>query len=64
MFIYDAQHYLVVSVPVRFTMETDASDEEHMLAFCLRLDFKLAVELSLEIDETFGPTDARPRWIY
>lgn len=64
VYIYDAQHYLVVSVPVPFTMETDASEEEPMLAVYLRLDFKLAGELILEIDETFGPTHARPRGMY
>ena len=51
VYIYDAQHYLVVSVPVPFTMETDASEEEPMLAVYMRLDFKVAGELLLEIDE-------------
>jgi hypothetical protein len=39
IYVYDAQHYLVVSVPVPFTMETDASEAEPMLAIYLRLDF-------------------------
>lgn len=64
VYTYDAQHYLVVSVPVPFTMQTDASEEEPMLAIYLRLDFKLAGELLLEIDERFGPTDAQPRGMY
>jgi AraC-like DNA-binding protein len=64
VYIYDAQHYLVVSVPVPFTMETDASEEEPMFAVYMRLDFKLAGELILEIDETFGPTAAPPRGMY
>jgi AraC-like DNA-binding protein len=64
VYIYDAQHYLVVSVPVPFTMETDASEEEPMLAVYMRLDFKLAGELILEIDETFGPTNELPKGMY
>lgn len=64
LYIYDAQHYLVVSVPVPFTMETDASEEEPMLAVYMRLDFKLAGELMLEIDEAFGLTNAKPKGMY
>lgn len=64
VYTYDAQHYLVVSVPVPFTMETDASEEEPMFAVYMRLDFKLAGELMLEIDQTFGPTTAPPKGMY
>jgi AraC-like DNA-binding protein len=64
VYVYDARHYLVVSVPVPFTMETDASEEEPMLAVYMRLDFKLAGELILEIDQTSGPTPAEPKGMY
>lgn len=64
VYLYDAQHYLVVSVPVPFTMETDASEEEPILAVYMRLDFKLAGELILEIDEKSGPTHERPKGMY
>ncbi|SDO98440.1 AraC-type transcriptional regulator N-terminus [Pseudomonas arsenicoxydans] len=47
VYIYDAQHYLVVSVPVPFTMETDASEFEPMLAVYMRLNFPIASELVL-----------------
>ncbi len=50
-YIYDAQHYLMVSVPVPFTMETHASASQPMLAIYLRLDFSLAAKLILELDE-------------
>ncbi len=50
VYLYDAQHYLMVSVPVPFTMETDASESEPMLAIYLRLDFSLAAKLMLELD--------------
>ncbi len=61
VYLYDAQHYLAVSVPVPFSMETDASAKEPMLAIYLRLDFNLAAQLMLQIDERVGPSDARPR---
>lgn len=49
-FIYDAQHYLVVSVPVPFTMETDASAENPLLAIYMHLDFKVAADLMLQME--------------
>lgn len=64
IYVYDAQHYLVVSVPVPFTMETDASPEEPMLAVYLRLDFSLAAELMLQLDEQVGPAQAKPKGMY
>lgn len=50
-YLYDEQHYLAVSVPVPFTMETDASAEHPLLAIYLHLDFQLAAELILQIDQ-------------
>jgi len=61
VYLYDAQHYLAVSVPVPFSMETDASAKEPMLAIYLRLDFNMAAELMLKIDDSVGPSAARPR---
>lgn len=61
---YDAQHYLVVSVPVPFTMETDASPEEPLLAIYLRLDFQLVSELVLQLDTELGPPSEPPRGLY
>ena len=49
-YVYDAHQYLAVSVPVPFTMETDASAEAPLLALYLHLDFQLAAKLMLEID--------------
>ncbi|WP_345814301.1 AraC family transcriptional regulator [Paraburkholderia sp. PREW-6R] len=51
VYVYDAQHYLAVSVPVPFSMETEASEAEPLLAIYFRLDFKVAAELLLQIDE-------------
>jgi AraC-like DNA-binding protein len=60
LYVYDAQHYLAVSVPVPFTMETDASPAEPLLALYLHLDFALAAELMLQIDrqDPSGPAQA------
>jgi len=61
VYLYDAQHYLAVSVPVPFSMETDASEKEPMLAIYLRLDFKVAAELMMQINDRVGPSIAMPR---
>ncbi len=59
-YLYDEQHYLAVSVPVPFVMETDASPEHPLLAIYLHLDFQLAAELMVQIDRqgTASPTEA------
>ncbi len=64
IYVYDAQHYLVVSVPVPFTMETEASEAEPMLAVYLRLDFTLAAELMVALDDFPGLVEAKPRGMY
>ncbi|MGN6665773.1 MAG: AraC family transcriptional regulator [Trinickia sp.] len=50
LYLYDEHHYLAVSVPVPFSMETDASEERPLLALYLHLDFTLAAELAERID--------------
>lgn len=50
VYVYDAQHYLAVSVPVPFDMETDATPAQPLLALYLHLDFAVAAELMLHID--------------
>jgi AraC-like DNA-binding protein len=50
LYVYDAQHYLAVSVPVPFDMETDATPAQPLLALYLHLDFAVAAELMLHID--------------
>ena len=50
VYLYDAQHYLAVSVPVPFAMETDASPEQPLLAVYLHLNFQMAAELMIQID--------------
>jgi AraC-like DNA-binding protein len=60
-YVYDAQHYLAVSVPVPFSMETEASAEEPLLAIYLRLDFQLTADLLLELGEQGQSEPAEPK---
>jgi AraC-like DNA-binding protein len=50
LYLYDEHHYLAVSVPVPFSMETDATEERPLLALYLHLDFTLAADLAVQID--------------
>jgi len=54
-YLYDEHHYLAVSVPVPFSMETDASQKRPLLALYLHLDFTLAAELAAQIDREGVP---------
>lgn len=49
VYVYDAQHYLVLSVPLPFSTETQASPEEPMLAVSIRLDLLELSELITQI---------------
>jgi AraC-like DNA-binding protein len=60
VYVYDDQHYLAVSVPVPFTMETDASAEEPLLAIYMHLDFELAADLMLQIAQHGGVDETAP----
>ncbi|MBD1554440.1 AraC family transcriptional regulator [Pseudomonas typographi] len=55
---YDEQHYLAVSVPVPFVMETDASPERPLLAIYMHLDLPVAADLAMQIDRQGSPTPA------
>lgn len=50
IYLYDEDQYLAVSVPVPFTMETEATPERPLLALYLHLDFVLAAEVAEQID--------------
>ena len=62
-YVYDAQHYLAVSVPVPFTMETDASEKEPLLAIYFRLDFQLLADLLLQMEDT-DTVEATPQGMF
>src|ERR1700761_6115427 len=61
LYLYDEQHYLAVSVPVPFSMETDATQEHPLLALYLHLDFTLAAELAEQIDQANIQEDRKER---
>lgn len=50
VYLYDSQHYLAVSVPVPFTMQSDGTAARPLLALYLHLDFQLAADLLLQLD--------------
>lgn len=50
VYVYDQQHYLAVAVPVPFTMESEGTPENPLLAIYMHLDFQMAVELMIQID--------------
>jgi AraC-like DNA-binding protein len=60
VYVYDAQHYLVLSVPLPFSTETQASEAEPMLAVSVRLELTELTELILAIDETATPERQSP----
>ncbi len=55
LYLYDERHYLAVSVPVPFSMETDATEARPLLALYLHLDFALAAEVAERIDRESAP---------
>jgi AraC-like DNA-binding protein len=63
-FVYDAQQYLVLSVPLPFEVETEASPEEPLLGISLRVDLTMAAELLLQIDDGHPPAISEPQGIY
>jgi len=60
VYLYDEQHYLAVSVPVPFTMETEASASKPLLAVYLTVDLTVLARLALELDELSPPAFAKP----
>jgi AraC-like DNA-binding protein len=50
-FTYDAQQFLVLSVPLPFEGETLASEAEPLLALSIRVNLAVAAELALALDE-------------
>ncbi|MDX5433055.1 MAG: AraC family transcriptional regulator [Halomonas sp.] len=63
VYLYDALHYLVLSVPLPFASETEASPEEPLLAMSIRLDMAVVAELVFLLDQMDARTEAPPRGI-
>src|SRR5688500_2745064 len=51
IFLYDEEHYLAVSVPVPFRMESDATPERPLLAVYIEFDMQMAAEIVLQIEQ-------------
>lgn len=60
---YDPLHYLVLSVPLPFSTETDASPEEPLLAVSVRLDKTAVADLILEVDHHASAASGPPAGI-
>ncbi len=63
-FVYDAQHYLVLAVPLPFECETEATPQEPMLAISVRIDLNVIAELLMTLNDTRAPIDSEPRAVY
>ncbi|MBB3221910.1 AraC-like DNA-binding protein [Massilia umbonata] len=59
-YVYDAHHYLVLSVPLPFESETEASPAEPMLAVSVPIDLKVAAELVLALEQKHRQRAAQP----
>lgn len=69
MFVYDARQYLVVSAPMPFEADTEASTEQPMLGIHVGIQQTLAAELALAVEEAqpVGPdsgTSAAAAFMY
>jgi AraC-like DNA-binding protein len=58
LYVYDAQHYLVLALPLPFSIETEASAAEPLLGLALRIDPLLVAELAVGLDEAPPPAPA------
>ncbi|WP_217903853.1 AraC family transcriptional regulator [Bordetella genomosp. 5] len=64
LYVYDADHYLVMAVPLPFTTQTEASEAEPMLGVALRIDPTTTAEVAMEVDTLYSQLDARPLSLY
>jgi AraC-like DNA-binding protein len=51
VFRYDEHHYLAVSIPVAFRMESKATPERPLLAVYVDFDMRLAAEVATEVEK-------------
>ncbi|NII53903.1 AraC family transcriptional regulator [Luteibacter sp. SG786] len=59
-YLYDPQHYLVLSVPLPFISQTEATKEQPMLALSIRLDLAMLADLLLALERELPAPDATP----
>jgi AraC-like DNA-binding protein len=58
VYLYDEEHYLSVSVPVPFRMESVASADRPLLALYMEFDMPLAAEIATEIERRLSKPSA------
>ncbi|AEH89960.1 AraC family transcriptional regulator [Mesorhizobium opportunistum] len=58
IYLYDEEHYLAVSVPVPFRMESVASPERPLLAVYVEFDMHMAAEIASDVDTRRSDTPA------
>ncbi|TFW31484.1 AraC family transcriptional regulator [Duganella callida] len=58
---FDADHYLVVAVPMPFTAATEASEEEPLLGLNIRVDRSTLADLMFAIDQSDNELPALPK---
>lgn len=63
-YVYDAQHYLALAVPLPFEVETEASEAEPLLGVAIRVDLATTAELALAIDELEPHASSRPATMF
>jgi AraC-like DNA-binding protein len=63
-YVYDAQQYLVLAVPLPFDIETEATPQEPMLGLALRIDQATTAELALAIDESEPERAPAPQTLF
>jgi hypothetical protein len=61
IFLYDEEHYLAVSVPVPFRMESDATPERPLLAVYIEFEMQMAAEIVLQIEQHTELKVQKPR---
>ncbi|CAB3767078.1 HTH-type transcriptional activator RhaS [Paraburkholderia solisilvae] len=63
-FVYDAQQYLVLSVPLPLECETEASMAEPFLGISIDVDLTMVAELLMLLEGSSNDTHDEPRGIY
>lgn len=60
-YLYDEEHYLAVSVPVPFRMESTASPERPLLAVYVDFDMQMAAEIAIQVEMHAELPTTKPR---
>ncbi|TCL64105.1 AraC family transcriptional regulator [Rhizobium sp. BK251] len=61
IYLYDEEHYLAVSIPVPFRMESTASPERPLLAVYVEFDMQMAAEIAMQVEKHGKLASAKPR---